>query len=53
MMTPFTVFVLLLLVGGVVLFLVQAFGATLGRVAPGWLGAALVTLAVLLSDLPG
>lgn len=52
-MTPLSLTVLLLLVAGVVLFLVQSFGASLGRVAPGWLGAALVTLAVLLTDLPG
>jgi hypothetical protein len=41
--------VLLLWVAAVVLWLVQAFSLTLGRVSPGWLGLALAGLAYLLS----
>jgi hypothetical protein len=34
-----------------VLFLVAAFGVTLGRVSPGWLGAACITVVLLLRTL--
>jgi hypothetical protein len=39
---------LILYVVAFILFLIAAFGVPLGRVAPGWLGAALVTLAMIL-----
>ena len=49
-MTPLAVFILLLLVAAIVLAVVQAFDASLGRAAPGWLAAALVTLALLIAN---
>lgn len=53
-MTTLDVVVLLLFLLGIVLLLVQACGWTLGRVAPGWLGLALLGLAELLAHhLPG
>ena len=42
---------LILLVLAFVLFLVAAFGYALGKVAPGWLGAASATLAILLGHI--
>lgn len=39
---------LLLLIAALVAFLLAAFGATLGRVHPGWLGLAILTVAQLL-----
>lgn len=43
-----TLLVLALWIAALVLFLVQSASYSLGRVAPGWLGAACATLAVLL-----
>lgn len=43
-------FVLALWIIGVVGLFAQAFGVALGRVSPGWLGAALIALAVLLAE---
>ena len=45
-----TVLLLLLWIVGVLGLFAQSFGVALGRVAPGWLGAGLIGLAVLLSD---
>lgn len=39
---------LILLVAALVCFLLAAFGAMVGRINPGWLGLALVTIAQLL-----
>lgn len=42
------VFILILWIVGVLLLFAAAFGIALGRVTPGWLGAALIGLAALL-----
>ena len=44
--------ILVLYVAALVLFLASSFGVAIGRVSLGWLGAALVTLAVLLTGYP-
>lgn len=44
------VFILILWIVGVLLLFAAAFGIGLGRVASGWLGAALIGLAFLLSE---
>ena len=45
-----TVLLLILWICGVVGLFAQAFGVALGRVSPGWLGAGLIGLAVLLGE---
>ncbi len=45
-----TVLLLILWVVGVLGLFAQSFGVGLGRVAPGWLGAGLIGLAVLLGQ---
>lgn len=44
------VLILLLWVAGVLLLFAAAFGVGLGRVSSGWLGAALIGLAVLFGE---
>lgn len=47
-MTTIATLALVLFIAGVFGLFAQAFGVSLGRVSPGWLGAALIGVGVLL-----